>query len=67
MLTPDDLDAIEQRAELTYRYGDTTALRAEDVAALIAECRALQTDNRRLVALVHQSRDRALATQIRRR
>jgi len=64
-LDDDDLDAIEQRAELAFTYGDTTALRAEDVGLLIYSCRELARQNKHLVALVHQARDRASADRMR--
>jgi hypothetical protein len=65
-LTSDDLAAIAERADLTYTYGDWSALKAEDVAALLAEVRALQAQNTHLVALVRQARDKLTAERIQR-
>ena len=59
-LTDDELAGIEQRAELAFRYGDHTALRAEDVADLIKEVRWLQQQNLHLVALYRQTQARLI-------
>jgi hypothetical protein len=60
-LTESELAGIEQRAALQYQYGDTTALRAEDVAALVAEVRELWELRRHLVALHRQHLDAVVA------
>jgi hypothetical protein len=57
-LTEDELAGIEQRAELCFRYGDTTALRPEDVADLLKEVRWLQQQNVHMVALYRQAHAR---------
>lgn len=53
-LTTAELAGIAQRAELTFVYGDTTALRAEDVADLIQEVRELHALRRHLLARERQ-------------
>jgi len=57
-LTEDELAGIEQRAELCFRYGDTSALRAEDVAALLKEVRWLAEQHRHMIALYRQTHTR---------
>jgi len=57
-LTETELAAIEQRADLWFRHGDSTALRAEDVADLITEVRELQSLRQHLIALNRQSMQR---------
>ena len=57
-LTETELAAIEQRADLWFRHGDSTALRAEDVADLITEVRELQSLRQHLIALNRQSMER---------
>jgi len=59
-LTDSELDAIEARAELQFRYGDFTALRAEDVADLLKEVRSLQQHNAHLIALYRQTQNRLI-------
>jgi len=56
-LTNAELTAIERRAELWFRYGDTTALRPEDVADLLAEVRELRKAHSHMVALYRQAQD----------
>jgi hypothetical protein len=56
-LTTSELDGIEQRAELWFKYGDKTALRAEDVEALITEVRELHQLKQHLIALNRQHLD----------
>jgi hypothetical protein len=53
-LTDDELEGIEKRAELWFRFGDRTALRARDVADLITEVRELHRQRRHLIALYRQ-------------
>jgi hypothetical protein len=53
-LTETELAGIEQRADLWFRFGDRTALRAEDVADLIAEVRELHQLREHLIALNRQ-------------
>jgi hypothetical protein len=57
-LTETELAGIEQRADLWFRHGDKTALRAEDVADLITEVRELQSLRQHLIALNRQSMER---------
>lgn len=54
-LTEAELAGIETRAELCFVYGERTALRAEDVADLIAEIRELHALRKRLLALTRQN------------
>jgi hypothetical protein len=54
MMSDDELEGIEKRAELWFRFGDRTALRARDVADLIAEVRELHRQRRHLIALYRQ-------------
>jgi len=56
-LTTSELEGIEQRAELWFKYGDKTALRAEDVEALITEVRELHQLKQHLIALNRQHLD----------
>jgi hypothetical protein len=56
-LTASELGGIEQRAELWFRHGDKSALRAEDVADLIAEVRELHQLRDHLIALNRQHLD----------
>jgi hypothetical protein len=60
-MTEAELAGIAQRASLQYQYGDTTALRAEDVAALITEIRELWKLRTHLVALNRQHLDQLTA------
>jgi hypothetical protein len=53
-LTNAELRGIEQRADLCYRYDDPSALRAEDVADLIAEVRELHAQRKHLIAMNRQ-------------
>ena len=53
-LTPSELGGIEQRADLWFSHGDKSALRAEDVADLIAEVRELHQLRDHLIALNRQ-------------
>jgi hypothetical protein len=62
-LTNAELAGIAQRAELTFVYGDRTALRAEDVADLIQEVREMHELRDRLLALNRQARDQ-LASEV---
>lgn len=57
-LTEAELAGIEQRADLWFSHGDRTALRAEDVADLIAEVRDLHALRGHLIALHRQTMDR---------
>ena len=57
-LSDAELDGIEQRAELAFRYGDKAALRAEDLADLIAEVRELHEWRKHLLALHRQALNR---------
>ena len=57
-LTDAELDGIAQRAELFFRYGDTAALREEDLADLIREIRELHALRTRLIGLHRQCLDR---------
>jgi hypothetical protein len=54
-LTNAELAGIAKRAELTFVYGDRTALRAEDVADLIQEIRELHELRDHLIALNRQA------------
>jgi hypothetical protein len=54
-LTETELAGIEQRADLCFRFGDRSALRAEDVADLIQEVRELHELRQHLIALHRQS------------
>lgn len=54
-LTNAELAGIERRADLWFRFGDRTALRAEDVADLITEVRELHADRAHLIALHRQA------------
>jgi len=65
LLNDDELDIIEQRAELTFRYGDVDALRPEDVAELLYAVRELQRQNAHLVALQRQTWDKLVAERVR--
>ena len=56
-LTPSELGGIEQRAELWFKHGDKTALRAEDIADLITEVRELHRLRDHLIALNRQHLD----------
>jgi hypothetical protein len=62
-LTKAELAGIAQRAELTFAYGDRTALRAEDVADLIQEVREMHALRDHLLALNRQARDQ-LASEV---
>jgi hypothetical protein len=53
-LSSDELAGIEQRAELCFKFGDAAALRAEDVADLIAEVRDLWEMRRGYIARTRQ-------------
>ena len=57
-LSETELAGIEQRADLWFRHGDRTALRAEDVADLITEVRELQSLRQHLIALNRKSMQR---------
>jgi hypothetical protein len=56
-LTETELAGIAQRAELWFRHGDKSALRAEDVADLITEVRELHQLRDHLIALNRQHLD----------
>jgi hypothetical protein len=57
-MTSDELAGIAQRAELFFRFGDTEALREEDLADLIREIRELHQLRTRLIGLHRQCLDR---------
>jgi hypothetical protein len=57
-LSDAELAAIEQRAELCFKYEDPEALRAQDVADLIAEIRGLWREKRHFTAQIRQLLDR---------
>jgi hypothetical protein len=56
-LTDSELGGIEQRAELWFKHGDKTALRAEDIADLLTEVRELHRLRDHLIALNRQHLD----------
>jgi len=62
-LTRDELAGIETRAQLCFEFGDTTALRAEDVAALLTEVRELRAHCAHLTALYRQTHQRLTEEQ----
>ena len=57
-LSDSELAGIAERAELCFKYGDRTALRADDVAALLNEVRELQRLRAHLIAMNRQALDR---------
>jgi hypothetical protein len=61
-LTRAELDGIAERAELCFRYGDRSALRADDVADLITEVRELHDQREHHLALIRQHHDRQPTT-----
>lgn len=62
-LSESELEGIAQRAELCFRYGDTEALRAEDVALLLSSVRELRAQCAHLTALYRQAHDRLAEEQ----
>lgn len=57
-LSEAELAGIEERADLCFTHGDRSALRAEDVARLLAEVRELQRLRAHLIAMNRQALER---------